>query len=316
MKTHATLRRRISALILSCAAALPAAAQITVTDMDESPGLTAQNLADALAGTGVSIVANSAQLVQTDDPFVTAIDPPLSAAGTFTVANSVLGAGFSSGVILSSGRADNVEGTEDALSITGNYNELPGATGELGLTGDSQIEILYPDWDFFDATSLEFDFVPDAAEVSIQFIFASEEYTEFVEAGFNDIFAIYVNGQTVNLATVEPHDDPVSVDSINLVRNRLLYRNNDIHHSPEALNGYYVTEADGFTTIITCILPVDANETNSLKLVIADAGDSILDSWALLKGASLTTTKPLIVTKEAEFPVAEVANEYMNYSIT
>ncbi len=314
MKTHAMLRKHVSALILSCAV-LPAAAQITVTDMDESPGLTAQNLANALAGTGVSIVANSAQLVQTDDPYTTPVEPPLSAAGTFTVANSVLGAGFSGGVILSSGRADNVEGTEDALSITGNYNELPGATGELGLSGDADLETLYSEWDFYDATSLEFDFVPDANQVSIQFIFASEEYTEYVEAGFNDTFAIFVNGQTVNLATVEPHDDPVSVDSINLVRNRLLYRNNDIHNSPEPLSGYYVTEADGFTTIITCILPVDANETNSLKLVIADAGDSILDSWALLKGASLTTTKPLIVTKEAEFPTALVENEYMNYSI-
>ena len=315
MKTHETPRRRISAIMLSCALALQANAQITVNDMDEDPGLSAQDLAEALAGTGVSIVANSAQLVQNADPWSTPTDPPLSAAGTFTVTNDVLGAGFSSGVILSSGRADNIQGTEDALAIEGNYNLLSDAQAELGLMGDSQLEALYPEWYFQDGTSLEFDFVPDANQVSIQFVFASEEYTEYVNDGFNDIFAIFVNGQTVNLATVEPNDDPVSIDSINHLRNPLLFRNNDIHDSPEPLNGYHVTEADGFTTIITCILPVDANETNSLKVVIADAGDAILDSWALLKGASLTTLKPLIVTKEAEYPQALVEYEYMNYSI-
>lgn len=326
MKTISHMRRHVLHLALVCSAVLPATAQITVTDMDESPGLTAQNLANTLAGSGVSIVANSAGLIQQTDVNASTPDTPLdplAAAGTFTIANSALGPGFTGGVILSSGRADSIQGTANAGSITGNYNVSPSTSGQASLLGDAQLETLYGDalvHPFRDATALEFDFIPDASQVSIQFVFASEEYDEYVDAGYNDIFAIFVNGQTVNLATVEPNDEPVSIDTVNLDQNRLLYRNNDIHNSPVPVTSHIATEADGLTTLVTCTFTVNAGVANTLKLVIADRSDFIYDSWALVKGASLTTVKPLIVTTEVEQPAiglgaGEPVSGYNRYTI-
>lgn len=314
MKTHATPRRRISAIMLSCVLALQANAQITVNDMDEDPGLSAQDLAEALEGSGVSIVANSAQLIQVVNPNDTPDMPPLAAAGTFVAANDVLGPGLENGIILSSGRADNIEGEENL--VTGLYNTSSGIQASAGLEGDAQLE--QPPGDTtptYDATALEFDFVPDSSEVSIQFVFASDEYNEWVDRAYNDTFAIFLNGQSVNLATVKPNDDPVSINSINFHANSLLYRNNDNHTTYTPFVSAVATEADGLTIILTCTFEVDSGVENSLKLVIADRADSILDSWVLLKNASLTTVKPVVVTKEAELPIAVVENEYMNYSI-
>src|SRR4029079_8531064 len=46
----------------------------------------------------------------------------------------------------------------------------------------------------FDAAVLEFDFVPTANQVVFEYTFASDEYPEWVNTPFNDVFAFYVNG--------------------------------------------------------------------------------------------------------------------------
>jgi hypothetical protein len=52
----------------------------------------------------------------------------------------------------------------------------------------------------FDATVLEFDFVPTFSTVQFQYVFSSEEYSDFSNTSFNDVFAFFVNG--VNIAVV------------------------------------------------------------------------------------------------------------------
>jgi hypothetical protein len=136
---------------------------------------------------------------------------------------------------------------------------------------------------------LEFDFVPSGEKVFFQYIFASEEYNEFVNSQFNDVFGFFING--VNCGTVGNPLLPVSVNTINNGNpfgsggpNAVLYQNNDIA-SGATIN----TEMDGLTVVLTCTAVVIPNAANHAKLAIADTGDTSLDSNVFLKSGSVTT---------------------------
>ena len=49
---------------------------------------------------------------------------------------------------------------------------------------------------------------------------------------------------------------------------------------------------DGLTTVLTCAAAVNANQTNTMKLAIADVGDSSYDSNVFIEAGSLTTQPP------------------------
>ena len=59
----------------------------------------------------------------------------------------------------------------------------------------------------FDTGDLTVQFVPTTGTVEFSFVFASEEYTEYVDSQYNDVFAAFVN-------------------AINHLRNTLQYRDN------------------------------------------------------------------------------------------
>ena len=120
--------------------------------------------------------------------------------------------GFIGGAVLSTGDVAGLPGPNDAPNTQTNY----------GTPGDADLSIL-SGGPTFDAVSLSFDFVPDAATIYISYVFGSEEYNEYVNLGFNDVFAFYVNG--VNCATVGA-GTPVTVDSINAGANAALFRDN------------------------------------------------------------------------------------------
>jgi hypothetical protein len=171
--------------------------------------------------------------------------------------------GFNSGIMLSSGDIANVVGP----------NSSGGISGSNGSDGDVDLNPLARDLTQ-DAAVLEFDFVPVGSVVSFRYIFASEEYNEFVDAGFNDVFGFFVNGK--NCATVG--GQPVSVDTINLIRNAGSFRDNE--------GGTYNTEMDGLTRVLTCTASVTPNALNHAKLAIADVGDDVYDSVVFLEADS------------------------------
>ena len=135
--------------------------------------------------------------------------------------------------------------------------------------------------------------MPNADKVFFQYVFASDEYNEFVNSPFNDVFAFFING--VNCATVGTPPVPVSINTINNGNpfgtlpnsHPELYINNDIA-SGAALN----TEMDGLTLVLTCQASVTPNATNHIKLAIADASDHILDANVFLRAGSFSTTPP------------------------
>ncbi len=225
-------------------------------------GTTPTDLVDTLLGGGITVANVS---YSGDD----------AAAGSFTGLDAV---GFGSGIVLSTGEATSVVGP----------NESEDQTTGFGAPGDAELDAIVAPLATEDAAVLEFDFTPTTSDVSFRYVFSSEEYNEYVNSEFNDVFAFFVNGQ--NCATVPGTSDPVSVNTVNggnpfgtAATNPDLYRNNSIDDpGPPGID----TEMDGLTTVFTCSATVNANEVNTMKLAIADTSDDVLDTAVFLEALS------------------------------
>jgi hypothetical protein len=198
------------------------------------------------------------------------------AAGLFTGGAGIVGIG--QGLILSSGNITTIVGPNMADDTS--YNN--------GLPGDADLDGLIPGYTTFDATILEFDFSCDnPAVMSFQYVFASEEYNEWVASPFNDVFGFFLNG--VNIATVpticSSGGIPVAINNVDCQNpyappngpNCDCFRNNDLDDGGGLIN----TEMDGLTQVFYATGMIQPG-TNHMKIAIADAGDPVLDSSVLL----------------------------------
>ena len=271
-------------------------AGLVVSDLDH--GVTPNDLANTLVGTGVTI----SNVTYTGSS---------RAAGTFTGGTGILG--FESGIVLSAGKVQTVDDPACSRGVEGpnNCHELGGQDGpynstDFGLPGDPDLTAL-SGFPTFDAAVLEFDFVPDVSNVQFQYVFSSEEYSDFANTQFNDVFAFFVNG--VNCALVPGTNEPVSVNTINNGNDN---GGDPTPHHPEFFRDNVrptVTiniQMDGLTVVVTCAANVTPGVTNHMKVAIADASDGNLDSAIFLKansfiGASPTPTFTPIPTPTATF---------------
>jgi len=227
--------------------------QLTVTG-----GLTANDLAQILAGPGVS-VSNATLTGSTQ------------ASGSFD--GSASNIGMNSGVLLTTGPLNIAIGPNNTESA-GLDLFLPGNNLLNGLAGATT----------FDAIIFEFDFIPLSNQVQFNYVFGSEEYLEWVNSDFNDAFAFYISGPGIageqNIALVPGTTTPITINTINNGTNAQYYVNNP---------GGASIQYDGFTTVMTALATVQACETYRLRLMIADGGDGVWDSGVFLEEASLTS---------------------------
>ncbi|MBC7163442.1 MAG: choice-of-anchor L domain-containing protein [Roseovarius sp.] len=177
------------------------------------------------------------------------------------------------GVILSTGRAG------DVTRASGDANVSPGTSTWNWQAGDPALDAI-SGRTTYDAAIFEADFVPEGSTLTMQVVFASEEYLEYVNSGFNDAVGVWVNGEQARL-TVARGD--ITVNNINDESNANLYVDNPA--SGELFN----TEMDGFTVTLTLKAPVTPGEVNTIRIGIADGGDRNLDSNLLIAGKSIQT---------------------------
>ncbi|MEX1255241.1 MAG: choice-of-anchor L domain-containing protein, partial [Dehalococcoidia bacterium] len=231
---------------------------------DLSGPLAPNDLANDVAGAGITV--SNVQFRGAD-----------VAAGRFSGGSGILG--IDSGIVLSSGNIADVIGP----------NQPQDESNENLRAGDADLTAL-AGFSTFDASVLEFDFVPQGAILTLSYAFASEEYNDYVHSEFNDVFAFFVNG--TNCALVG--STPVSVNAINNGNpydtdpreNPALFVNNDLDDG----GGGLATSMNGLTMPLTCAENVVPGVTNHFKLAIADGSDRTVDSNVFLGDASSLTT--------------------------
>lgn len=210
------------------------------------------------------------------------------ASGYFTGGVSA-GIGMESGILLTSGFATNVTDS----------NTSDGITGENYLAGDSDLDGLIPGFTTLDATVLEFDFQLAAGETEVYFnyVFGSEEYNEYTNNVYNDVFGFFFEG--ANIALIPGTSTPVAINTVNGGNplgtdesNPHLYNNND--------DGNLPFEYDGFTNVFTAqATGLTPEQDYHIKLAIADAGDSILDSGVFIQAGTFSTKLLPVVPEPA-----------------
>ena len=199
-------------------------------------------------------------------------------AGLFTGGTTVGTNDFpTQGVILSSGPANSIAGPNSFDSVGGSFNT----------PGDSDLNSLVPGFSTFDACVLEVQFqCPEGlqgSDLTLKYVFASDEYNEFVNSSYNDVFGWFLNG--VNIAVLPSDGTPVTINNVNNGVNSAFYNDND----PSDTTVPFDIEADGFTTKLTAASPTLPG-VNTIKLAIADAGDTAYTSWAMIEGGSFKCT--------------------------
>ena len=267
---------------LGCVSFSSAQSGLLVSDL--SSGLTAEDLAQTLVGTGVQI-SN-----------VTYRGTALS-AGSFSGGAATLG--INNGVVLSTGSVRDVRGP---------LNQATWTSTASGLPGDPDLDAWLIRNPSMDACVLEFDFECEALQsISFEIVFASEEYNEWTTEQENDLVAIVLNG--VQIGHVPGTQDPLGVSSVhcswpynpNAGRNCHLFRNNDCADLPGGsfpCTGNFATEMDGLTTVLTISSSLQAG-TNHLKFAIGDVGDAFVDSALFIQAQSLACRGPCTSTFQA-----------------
>tara|TARA_B110000879_G_scaffold155430_1_gene200882 strand:+ start:2878 stop:4095 length:1218 start_codon:yes stop_codon:yes gene_type:complete len=193
------------------------------------------------------------------------------------------------GIILSTGFAKAAAGPNNAGGV-GEYLHQPGDRQLVRLANNVTM----------DACVLEFDFVPKYNRIEFEFVFASEEYLEFINKGVNDVFGFFLTElntrKTINLAVVPNTQEAISVDNINHKKNSEYFIKNELWNlnSPKIIEGNHEVneyafnfQFDGLTHWLTASADVKPNVAYHLKIAIADAGDGIYDSAVFLKSNSL-----------------------------
>jgi hypothetical protein len=225
------------------AAALLAAAGSANAALITTANSNGTSLVNALLGSGVT-VSN-----------ITYTGASSTASGTFTGGSTIGGGGlgFDAGVLLTTGTVGCAPGPNDETSCTGSGSK----------------------------TSLKFDFTSDTGNLFFNYVFASEEYNEWVNSQYNDTFKLLLDG--VNLALVPGSGDEVTVNNVNSGKNAAYYKNN----SP----GPYDLQYDGLTTVLTATATGLVGK-HTFEFLIEDFGDANYDSGVFIQGGSFSSEPP------------------------
>lgn len=237
--------------------------QLTVNTLQA----TANQLVDQLVGSGVT---------WSNASFTGSYNgSAASNRGFFSNGSSVIG--INNGIILSTG---------NVLAAT-QTNQWDDYSYINALTGDATLNTISSPT--YDAAVLQFDFVPESNYIEFKYVFASEEYPEYVGDIYNDVFAFFVtsldadgyNYNNQNIALIPGTSTPVTINNVNAGSYSTYYINYDYLNAP--------FEYDGLTRVLTAKCNVTPCKRYRMKIAIADVGDYIYDSAVMLEANSFSS---------------------------
>ncbi len=270
----------------------------------------------------LSLSVSNAQLDVSDEYTATELIEDILLGGGVQISNvSVTWGNY----VKSMGYFENGEdanlGIEEGMILTSGsiYNALPAnqysdvteyffGNGDVDL--DSLIHRSDPYEQSYDVTAIEFDFTPLFTNISFNYVFASDEYEEFVCSQYNDVFGFFLSGpginggfsnNAINIARIPGTDIEVAINAVN----------NGCHNAPDSLDPtdycsfwgpcsasysqYFNSnppastyhEYDGYTDVFTASLTdLQPCQTYHIKLAIGDAGDYFYDSGVFIEKGS------------------------------
>ena len=224
-------------------------------------GTTAIDMAQTIFGNGVTVTGAT----YTGD---------IDSAGTYSGGDAT-SPGVTpgdTGIIMSTGNAEsftNSNGQANQNTNTTANTSGPSNVGQYNAVAGTRT---------FDSSTLDVDFIPDTSVMTMKFIFSSEEYPEFQNSIYQDFVGVWINGTLVPMDVGNGDTDPGNVNTTNNINMFVDNQNDDFN-----------TEMDGFTISLTLTMNVNPGVVNSMRVAIADVGDSSYDSNLLIAGDSVQT---------------------------
>ena len=219
--------------------------------------------------------------------------------------------GIETGVFLTTSRAnatgvlDGETGSNIANAVKGS-NNVAGVSDVIGTTySDAQLTSIDSNA-IYDPIILKMQATPVGNFLKITFVFASDEYPEFVCTVFNDAFGMFIKDTSLpdvpanwtNIGVIPGTSTPIAVNTINngicgsyqasfpapaTLTNSQYYVNNGTGSTP--VNNTNL-QYDGFTIPFTVEAAVTAGVTYDVKIAIADSGDAYWDGALFVKWVS------------------------------
>ena len=214
------------------------------------------------------------------------------ASGFFSNADST-NLGMKNGIFLCTGSGENIPGP-NIVSDKGTGNWIGGHPSLNAIaTGPT-----------YDASVLEFDFIPLNDTLRFKYVFGSEEYNEHILSEYNDLCAIFLTGPNPmggfyndNNIAIVPGTTNTCV-AVNNVNNGFAFPG-EVPVGPCTNCQYFsdntqglTLEYDGFTTVLIAWSIIVPNEEYHLKIGIADVSGYGYDSGLFLEEQGLFSPGP------------------------
>jgi hypothetical protein len=242
---------------------------------------TAETLVGTIVGPGITVIPGSVSLVGVNGQ-----------QGTFT--NGLASIGLASGIVLTSGSAAGLNGANvsDPETLGDGGSGSNTWSNDLDTPGDSELTNIAGELTF-DANVLSFSFQFGDGSVGgnlfFRFVFASEEYIDYVDSDFNDVFAFFVDGMNVALVAGQP----ITINNINPTMNAGSYVNN-VANTNGFANAGRAIQADGFTVVLVAQALNLGPGTHRMSFRIADASDGVLDAAVFIGGGTFSNENPTV----------------------
>lgn len=254
------------------------AAQMTVTDASIPPQTPQSLVVNSLGGPAIRILSVKYNGVAT-------------AVGAFKGGLSAVG--LEEGIVLTTGQAEGHSSVYGAADL--GRNQASNNNRSMAVSPELTALFNTPQISLKNVAFYEIQFIPTDTLLSMDYVFASEEYPEYGCADYADLMGIFIQGpgypNPTNIAVVPNTTLPIGISSIhpfNPTKIDCRPLNEQYYNDNQNSNNQPVY--DGYTDVLTAKAVLQPLGVYTLIVAIADAEDELWDSAVFLKAGGLSSS--------------------------